>query len=103
MHKALFPGDNYLAILSGFHASLEPESYVEIGVNHGNSLALAKKDTKVVGIDPNPLITNTIKSRAKIYPMTSDEFFESYDLFKELDTTKLGLAFIDGLHHLIKP
>jgi len=99
MHHALFPGDNYMSILSGFHENLELESYVEIGVHNGKSLALAKHDTKVVGIDPEPRINRPIKSCAKIYPIPSDHFFESYDLFKELGTTKLDLAFIDGLHH----
>jgi hypothetical protein len=88
-----------MSILSGFHENLELESYAEIGVHNGKSLALAKNDTKAVGIDPNPVITKTIKSRAKIYPIPSDHFFESYDLFKELGTTRLDLAFIDGLHH----
>jgi hypothetical protein len=99
MHHALFPGDDYMSILSEFHDRLDLESYVEIGVQTGKSLALAKKDTQVIGIDPEPRISKTIKSRAKIYPMPSDDFFESYDLFKELGTTKLDLAFIDGLHH----
>ena len=99
MTKALMPGDDYTTIISHFHETLEPESYVEIGVSKGNSLALVKKCTKAVVIDPCPNILNTIEAPYKLYPITSDEFFSSYDLLKELDTSRLNLAFIDGLHH----
>jgi len=98
MTQALIPGDDYMAMLSRFHECLEPENYVEIGVGSGNSLALAKHDTKAVGIDPYPCIDKKIKSRAKLYPIPSDEFFKSYNLFEELSTSRLSLAFIDGLH-----
>ena len=98
MGQVLMPGDDYLAILSSFQDSLRPESYVEIGVATGDSLALAKPGTRSVGIDPMPRINNTIESRAKIYPITTDDFFELYNLFEELGTSRLALAFIDGLH-----
>jgi hypothetical protein len=98
MAEALMPGDNYLDVLSHFHNFIKPESYVEIGVFEGNSLALAKEDTKVIGIDPSPCITETINSLAKIYPLPSDDFFRVYNLHNELGTSRLPLAFIDGLH-----
>lgn len=99
MHHAVFPGEDYMSILSGFHEKLDVKSYVEIGVQTGKSLALAKPETRVIGIDPEPQIKRAIKSRAKIYPVPSDDFFASYDLFKELGTSRMDLAFIDGLHH----
>lgn len=98
MAKALMPGDDYLSLLSRLHENLKPESYAEIGVASGDSLTLAKENTKVVGIDPRPRIEKSIHSRAKLYPITSDAFFRSYDLLKELDSPKLVLALIDGLH-----
>lgn len=98
MAEVLMPGDDYLVLLSRFH-DLQPESYVEIGVATGETLALAKPDTKVVGIDPRPRIDRKIKSRARLYPIPSDEFFASYDLFTELGTSRVALVFIDGLHH----
>ena len=98
MAAALMPGDHYRVLLSRFHESLRPEGYVEIGVAEGETLSLANPETKVVGIDPWPRINKKIKSRAKIYPIGSDEFFASYDLFSELGTATVPMAFIDGLH-----
>lgn len=98
MAKALFPGDNYITILSNFHDRLNPDNYVEIGVATGATLAQVKPGTTAVGIDPRPCISETINSRAKLYPLESDDFFDSYDLFEELMESRLALAFIDGSH-----
>ncbi len=98
MAAAIMPGDYYRALLGRFHDWLQPEGYVEIGVAEGDTLALAKPATKVVGIDPFPRINKKITSRAKIYPITSDEFFATYDLLNELGTATVRMAFIDGLH-----
>lgn len=98
MTRALMPGDDYISILSRFHDCMKPESYVEIGVGSGKSLALTKRDTKAIGIEPNFRTNKIIKSHAKIYPMTSDDFFESYNLIEELGASRLSFAFIDGLH-----
>lgn len=99
MAKILMPGDNYLSVLARFHEYIKPETYVEIGVHKGNSLALAQDQTVTIGIDPFPCIEKKIRSNARIYPITSDEFFGRYNLFEELKKEKLSLAFIDGLHH----
>jgi hypothetical protein len=98
MAKALMPGDDYLAILSRFHELLRPQSYVEIGVAHGDSLTLAKPETHAVGIDPCPQIRATIRSHARLYPIPSDDFFARYELLRELESPRLALGFIDGLH-----
>lgn len=98
MARIVMPGDDYLAVLSRFHEWLKPESYVEIGVAHGDSLALAKPETRAVGIDPFPLIQTTIGSRARLYPVPSDAFFSAHDLLQELGTPRLSMGFIDGLH-----
>jgi len=96
MARSLMPGDDYLTTISRFHNFLRPESYVEIGVFMGNSLRLVNSQTKAIGIDPSP--SEGIESHAKLYKMSSNEFFESYDLLEELCTPRLALAFIDGLH-----
>jgi hypothetical protein len=92
------PGDVYTAVLSRFHERLRPASYAEIGVRCGDSLALAGRDTSAAGIDPRLIINRPILSRARLYPLPSDEFFGRYDLLEELGTPRLALAFIDGLH-----
>lgn len=98
MAQALMPGDDYTTLLARFHDLLQPESYVEIGVSSGRSLALVRPGTKAIGIDPAPRINKTISSGTSIYPVTSDEFFARHDLLRELGTPRLSLAFIDGLH-----
>jgi len=98
MASALMPGSTYLEILSSFHRHTQPESYVEIGIGVGNSLTLVNQDTRAVAVDPSPSIENPIKARAKIFPTTSDDFFASYNLHKELGSKSIDLVFIDGLH-----
>jgi hypothetical protein len=99
MAKVLMPGDDYVAVLSRFHDVLKPGSYVEIGVASGKTLALTKEGTKAVGIDPSPSIEEATQLHAKLFRTTSDDFFESYHLLEVLGTSRLALAFIDGLHH----
>jgi hypothetical protein len=96
--EAVMPGEDYLGVLSRIHARLQPVSYVEIGVRFGKSLALAGDRTTAVGIDPRFAIDRDIRSRSRLYPLASDEFFSRYDLFEELRAPRLALAMIDGLH-----
>lgn len=98
MAEILLEGDNYISVLSQIHQYLKPETYVEIGVHKGKSIALAHPSTKKIGIDPFPCIDRKLISPTKLYPITSDDFFSTYNLFEELHATKLSLAFIDGLH-----
>lgn len=96
MARALMPGEDYLALIARIHNYLKPESYVEIGVAAGESLELAGPRTKSIGIDPNP--KEGIKTPARLFRMPSNEFFESFNLFEQIGTSRLSLAFIDGLH-----
>jgi hypothetical protein len=95
---ALMPGESYGPMLSHFHEHIEPAGYLEIGVNKGRSLARASDSTKSIGIDPEPAIKSKLGRNKKLYPITSDQFFASYDLFEELEGRSLDLAFIDGMH-----
>lgn len=94
----IFPGDYYLAVLKNIHDSLKPETYLEIGIETGQSLELANKDTLSIGIDPIMSLFRRLPSRVKLFPMESDEFFDRFDLSKELEGRPLDLAFIDGSH-----
>ncbi len=96
--KALMPGNPYKRVIRRIHNTLTPKSYLEIGVASGASIALANTDTEAIGIDPKPRIKKEIPARTRIYQTTSDDFFERYNLFKELGHKQLDLAFIDGLH-----
>jgi hypothetical protein len=96
MTHSLMPGDDYLTLISRFHNFLKPESYMEIGVAGGKSLELVNPQTKAIGIDPSP--HEGIESHTRLYKMPSNDFFEAYNLFEELGTSRVPLAFIDGLH-----
>lgn len=77
---------------------MKPGTYVEIGIRQGESFEFARAAAHAIGVDPNPLLRYPLWSEAKVFPMTSDEFFASHDLHKELDGNPVELAFIDGMH-----
>jgi hypothetical protein len=99
------PGPAYYQVLNLIHRILRPANYIEIGVHKGISLVQAQKDTPcVIGVDPEPSIEPKVQQEIErklpattIYELTSDDFFERYDL-SELLGGPVELAFIDGLH-----
>jgi len=97
------PGGDYYEWLSRFHKWLRPASYVEIGLGHGRSLALAGPDTKAIGIDPYQGFWERLNyvcpdGPATLFPVTSDDFFARYDLREIMGRESFDLGFIDGLH-----
>jgi len=96
--EAKFPGPNYLDWLKWFHQQLKPATYVEIGVESGQSLQYAQGATRAIGIDPALRIVHSQTSWVKLFQLPSDEFFQLYDLRQILDADAVDLAFIDGLH-----
>lgn len=93
------PGATYLEWLQWFHGVLSPATYVEIGVESGQSLQYAKYPTVSIGIDPAPKIVHGFNSWAKVFKLESDKFFETQNLHRELNGNDVNLAFIDGLHY----
>src|SRR4051812_5179892 len=95
------PGPDYLTWLEWLQRTLVPESYVEIGVDTGRSLALAQPPTVAIGVDPAlrlaPL-SFPIATEAHLYPEASDDFFAAQRLGNLLRGRPVGLGFIDGLH-----
>lgn len=85
---------HYREILKQIHDVLEPSLYLEIGVNYGASLALAKG--AAVGIDPLLAVRHQLAGTVRLVEMQSDDFFEKAagDVLAE----KPDLAFIDGMH-----
>src|ERR1700690_3319664 len=67
---------SYLDILDRLHSELRPGHYLEIGVRHGRSLALARG--AATGIDPAPAIECALPPTTKVVPLTSDEFFAKF-------------------------
>ncbi len=89
--------DSYYKLLARLHAHLRPRTYVEIGVRTGRSLTLARWSLNV-GVDPELEIYEPIDRRTKLYPLSSDEFFEKVNVREELAGQPVDLAFIDGMH-----
>ena len=69
--------------LDEVHNAMRPRRYVEIGVRHGDSLALAFPGTRIVAIDPKPDIRAPVP-HAKLFRMTSDDYFTHRDLVADL-------------------
>ena len=91
-------GESYLDILSRIHRHARPRTYVEIGVQEGHSLAIVAAETRVLGIDPKPILKYSFGPNVKIYRETSDDFFAKYDVSAELGGLPVDLSFIDGMH-----
>lgn len=87
----------YYAVLHKLHEFFKPATYLEVGVRNGVSLNLANNGTLAYGIDPAPDIYQPLDAFKKIYPCTSDEFFERFELNEEL-RLPIDMGFIDGMH-----
>lgn len=85
---------DYLAMLSRIHRQLRPRRYLEIGVRHGRSLALA--DCPAIGVDPAPEIQLDLGPGVRLCETTSDRFFDEPP--RELTEAPPDLVFIDGMH-----
>lgn len=96
---ALMPGPNYREILAMFHQRLRPRGYLEIGVETGATLGLARAE-RIVGIDPDlaPLRRERLAPHAELFEMKSQAFFEQHSAREVLGAVPLDLVFIDGLH-----
>lgn len=97
------PGEDYYALLSTIHDIVRPRTYLEIGLGHGKSLALAGNDTVALGVDPvmadwDKLFFCRENPSPRIYPLTSNDFFSKHNLPFEMGQDVCDLAFIDGLH-----
>jgi Methyltransferase domain len=93
-----FPGPDYYEVLQWIHETIQPLTYVEIGVFDGRSLCLALPVTLSIGIDPNPRIIRRLSAKTRLFRLTSNEFFSRYDLPSLIGTAHFSLAFVDGLH-----
>lgn len=93
-----FPGEDYFRILARMHQHLKPATYLEIGIDQGDSFEIVRPETLALGIDPNPCPQRPLGPNQRVFAQTSDEFFEQTDVSAELGGKTLDLAFIDGLH-----
>jgi hypothetical protein len=98
LSKIMLPGEDYYELLQRFHDWLKPNSYIEIGVNTGISLSLAKSPTVVIGIDPEPRLLQSPRTICKFFPLKSDDYFATRDPRFDIEAETVDLTFIDGLH-----
>jgi tetratricopeptide (TPR) repeat protein len=95
----MFPGPPYREVLRHIHDLLRPRTYLEIGVEHGTTLALAVHSQQVVGVDPVPRpATRELPRTARLYHTTSDAFFAQHPREQIFGADAVELAFIDGMH-----
>jgi hypothetical protein len=82
--------------LAALHQKLNPRTYLEIGVQHGESLGLSRVPS--IGIDPDFSIKHELQADIHLVRATSDEFFARRNPLAHLPIKTLDLAFIDGMH-----
>jgi hypothetical protein len=80
--------------LDRLHGLVEPDRYLEIGVQFGNSLWATREYTAAIGIDPHPMCEPP--PNANVYAVTSDDFFAN--VRPEQLAQPVDMAFIDGMH-----
>ena len=85
-----------LDFLAALHERLAPPSYLEIGIRHGDSLALAR--CPAVGIDPAFELHVELRDDVALLRETSDEYFDRDDPLAAFGGEPVAFAFIDGMH-----
>lgn len=91
-------GPRYELVLEEIHQRLKPRSYLEIGVQFGNTLKLANCAT--IAIDPRFVCETNVVGNKPIcfcFQQTSDEFFAEHNPSSLLGRP-IDLAFLDGMH-----
>lgn len=101
--EELFLEQDYYDIFDLIHRKLTPKTYLEIGVAQGRSMALVRRGTTSVGVDPDTgdlerLFFRSLENVPQLFRMTSDDFFSSHNLPELLGQPTVDIAFLDGLH-----
>jgi hypothetical protein len=95
----LMPGPAYRDVIARVHRLARPETYLEIGVETGATLALATTARIAVGVDPAEAPLEVALPRgARVFRMESDAFFARETLRGVFEGRPVQLAFIDGMH-----
>lgn len=85
---------HYREVLQQIHETIEVDLYLEIGVNSGASLQLAKG--RAIGVDPKIAPRRPLNDQTKLIEMQSDDFFEK--VAPDILDIRPKLIFIDGMH-----
>ncbi|HEY9292793.1 MAG TPA: class I SAM-dependent methyltransferase [Microlunatus sp.] len=87
---------DYRPFLTQIHQRLNPQTYLEIGIRNGGSLALSK--CRSVAIDPNFNIKFELNGDFALFRTSSDEYFARPDPLAPTGGRPFEFGFIDGLH-----
>jgi hypothetical protein len=82
--------------LAALHRLTAPRTYLETGVNIGQSLTLSRAPS--IGIDPDFSVTAELQADVHLARTTSDEFFARPDPLAHLPVPVIDLGFVDGMH-----
>jgi hypothetical protein len=82
--------------LKALHELTSPRTYLETGIQRGDSIALSRVPS--VGIDPEFSIKAEVITDVHLARTTSDEFFARREPLAHLPRPVIDLAFIDGMH-----
>lgn len=90
-------GPTHGDIIRRAHKIKQPKTYLEIGIETGNVLALASAAQRSIGVDPSPRLSAKLGPNTQVFKETSDAFFTSHaaQLFSE---ERIDMCFIDGMH-----
>lgn len=94
----MLTGTRHTDVMQALHDNLRPRSYLEIGVEQGETLRAAKCPS--IAIDPELTVDQKTvgeKPVCLLYRMPSDRFFSTYDPVALLGD-QIDLAFLDGMH-----
>lgn len=102
--EEFFLKEDYYDVLHLIHQHFRPETYLEIGVAQGRSLALVREGTTAIGVDPDTgsmerIFFRSPENKPQLFRLTSDDFFASCNLPELIENTTLDVVFLDGLHH----
>jgi hypothetical protein len=95
----LLQGPHYREVVRELHDKLRPRTYLEIGVESGATLTLARYADLAIGVDPaqNPM-RHPLPPGAKLFHVESDAFFAAHSRSSLLGARRVDLGFIDGMH-----
>jgi predicted O-methyltransferase YrrM len=82
--------------LKTLHELIKPRTYLETGIQLGQSLTLSRVPS--IGIDPEFSIKAELFADVHLARTTSDEFFARKNPLAHLPRPVVDLAFIDGMH-----
>lgn len=95
----VMPGPHYREVLRAIHERLAPQTYLEIGVETGATLAMAKTARVAVGVDPADFpLEHALPPGAHVVRKESDRFFAETTREACFGSRGVDLAFIDGMH-----